>query len=435
MSVRSLITEPVDGKRKNSPVSAVAASTRWPDFRESGKRRPVKIMAYAGVACFFVLYFFRPEDFVPGLGAVPLAKIAGIFAASALAGSILSGRAKFTLETKLLLALFVYFCIAIIGSIWVGGSYDVIVNGFLKNMIAVLAAAFAITTLARLRRMIVIQTSAMLVMTVLALGQGRQFGRMFGAGNMFSDPNDFALNLCIILPFCVALMLTSRSPTAKLFWIAGSGLALVGIVSTYSRGGFLALIALTIAMARQYKVKFKTFILFLAVAGSLWFIAILAVGSSSYFARLTTIADPQSDTTGSAEIRQDILQRSLQVTLQHPILGVGPGQFPLVSGSWHVTHNTYTQLSSEAGIPALLIFIALAVRSFKNLALVHNSRGTDEIWQFSSALHSALAGYLVGAFFLSTAYWLIPYLLFIYTVVLRKMAGADAAEEGRLLAA
>lgn len=432
MSVRGAIGAPIGLEPHRLP--AVAASTRWQDFHEAGKRRPAKVMAYAGVVCFFVLFFFRPEDFVPGLGTVPLAKIAGIFAASALAGSILSGRCRFTIETKLLLILFVYLCICIPGSIWVGGSYDVVVNGFLKNMLAVLATIFAITTVTRLRRMIVIQTSAMLTMTVLALGQSRQSGRMFGVGNMFSDPNDLALNLCVILPFCVALAITSRRLAAKLFWIGGSGLAVTGIISTYSRGGFLALVALTIAMALQYKMKARTFVLLLVVTAALWSITSVVAGKSSYFARLITITDPQSDATGSAEIRQDLLQKSLQVTLQHPLLGVGPGQFPTVSGSWHVTHNTYTQLSSEAGIPSLLIFIALAVLSFKNVGKVHESRDRDELWQFSAALHCAMVGYFVGAFFLSTAYWLLPYLLFGYADVLRRIPD-DMLKEGRLVAA
>jgi len=55
--------------------------------------------------------------------------------------------------------------------------------------------------------------------------------------------------------------------------------------------------------------------------------------------------------------------RSIQLTFEHPILGVGPGEFmdaeaeeAAVAGKkamWHFTHNSYTELSSETGLPGL----------------------------------------------------------------------------------
>jgi O-antigen ligase len=36
-------------------------------------------------------------------------------------------------------------------------------------------------------------------------------------------------------------------------------------------------------------------------------------------------------------------------------------------GAWHETHNTYTQISSEAGIPALFLYVTILVVSWKSL--------------------------------------------------------------------
>ncbi len=71
-----------------------------------------------------------------------------------------------------------------------------------------------------------------------------------------------------------------------------------------------------------------------------------------------------------------LLRQSIQMTFEHPIFGVGPGVFAAASwderkragigaGNAQVTHNTYTQISSETGIPGFFFFIATVFLSFK----------------------------------------------------------------------
>jgi O-antigen ligase len=63
--------------------------------------------------------------------------------------------------------------------------------------------------------------------------------------------------------------------------------------------------------------------------------------------------------------RRVLLERSLETTLHHPLLGVGPGMFSVYTGTdeddprgaWKETHNTYTQLSSEVGLPGFLFYL------------------------------------------------------------------------------
>ena len=379
-----------------APVPTALPFSR--NYIVNGERKPLMTATYVGVLLFYFFYFFRPQDFMPALAVVPFAKITGAFAAVALLGAIFSGRVRPTPELKLLLALFAYLCLCIPGSSWPGGSFDLVANGVLKNFVAVVATMYALTTVGRLRQVMLLQLFAMLTMASLALSRAPIAGRMFGVGNMFIDPNDFALNLCIVLPFCVALLLSSRSLFWKLVWVSAMGVTLLAIVSTYSRGGFLALIATLLMMYRSFRIRARTAIVLLALVGCLA-IAVLAVGKSSYFDRMSTITNPGADTSGSAEIRQQLLIRSVQVTLQHPIFGVGPGQFEPASGSWHVTHNSYTQLSAEAGIPALLIFLLLMWRTFRNLRILRNVKERNQLWYLAGALQCAIVGYLTGAFF------------------------------------
>jgi putative inorganic carbon (HCO3(-)) transporter len=421
MSQRSLPEDKFGLESGYLPVEVDPHGSGALDSEEGESGNSLATAVYVGIVVFYVLYFFRPEDFVPGLAAVPLQKIVGSFTGIALVGAILAKRVQVVPEVKLLLALLAYLCLCVPFSIWTGGSFDLI-NTFSKIMLVLVATMCAVTTIARLRTVILVQIAAMLTMALFSFGQDRRVGRMFGIGQMFSDPNDLALNLCVILPFCVALLLCSRGWLGKLFWAGAVAITLLAIVSTYSRGGFLGLIAVLPTMCRQFTVKARSAILLFVLMAGLSTVAILVAGKSTYLERIGTISDTGADTTGSAQERKQLLTRSLEVTLEHPLFGIGPGQFPLVSGVGLVTHNTYTQFSSEAGIPALVLFLVLVVRTFTNLRLFRGAPERTEAWYLSRALYCGMVGYLVGAFFLSTAYWLLPYLLLAYSSVLRRFA-------------
>jgi len=382
------------------------------EFGLSQREPAVWGAVYFGVLLFCALYHLRPEDFLPSLHGIPLAKIAGLFTGITLVAALLLQRPKLAVEAKLLIALFGWLCLAIPGSAWRGGSFETIVGGFSKIVLIAIAAMCSITNFSRLRRLMLVQTFAMLVMAALALAHGREEGRMRGIGKMFADPNDFALNLCVILPFCVSLLFSSRSKIAKSFWTGASLLALAAILSTVSRGGFLALLVVLLAMWRRFSLSIGTGLLLILVAGVGVTVGLLAVGPTSYLDRIETIAHPKGE--GSAETRQALLIRSLESTLKHPVFGVGPGQFEEVSGAWQETHNSYTQLSAEAGVPAFLLFLVLLCLTFRNLRKAQaGERGTPD-WYTAGGLYCGMAGYVVGAFFLSTAYVALPYLLVAY---------------------
>ena len=86
------------------------------------------------------------------------------------------------------------------------------------------------------------------------------------------------------------------------------------------------------------------------------------------------------DAAGSSEARLQLLLDSVYLTFAHPIFGVGPDDFQVAQndlavkrgqayGLWHVTHNTYTELSCEMGIPGLLIYLAFLLQCWRVLFL------------------------------------------------------------------
>jgi len=130
---------------------------------------------------------------------------------------------------------------------------------------------------------------------------------------------------------------------------------------------------------------------------------------------------------GSKKQREELLKMSLQLMLSHPFVGIGPGNFASVSGTWHVAHNTYTELGAEAGLPALLLFVLLLIRARRNLKRVSRSksfRQDMEIQIFTGALWASFAAYLVGAAFSDTQYHLFPYIFVAYTTALYNLSCA-----------
>jgi O-antigen ligase len=116
--------------------------------------------------------------------------------------------------------------------------------------------------------------------------------------------------------------------------------------------------------------------------------------------------------------RLALLKRSVSVTFSHPILGVGPGQFPVevmdeakAKNEWYQylgTHNSYTQVSSECGIPAFLCYFAVIVLSirlnYKVWKRFRNRPKSADITSLAVALLSGAVVYSVTSFFFHMAY-------------------------------
>ena len=142
----------------------------------------------------------------------------------------------------------------------------------------------------------------------------------------------------------------------------------------------------------------------------------------------STAINQGTEASTSAEQRKELFYQSLRVTAQHPLFGVGPGNFRIVSGVWRVAHNSYMQVSAEGGIPAFLLYLLIFYRGLANLRNLRRfSKPDSEIDFFSMGLEASLAAYLVGSMFTSDSYQLFPYCLVAYTSALLLIARRDRA--------
>lgn len=400
--------------------------------RRDALRRGTLTGAYAALLAFMFVYFARPEDWIPGLSSVPLAKITGLLALVALACSIGQFRQRIPREVVLLFLLVgQLFAASLLSPVWPGGALKVTLD-FSKILLVALLITGVVTTSKRLRWLLFSQAVSAAVIAAVVVWKGRLLlGRLEGIleGN-YADPNDLALALTLSLPLCLALLFLSRSWIGKMFWCVSMAVMAYVIFLTGSRGGFLALLVVTCICLWEFAVRGRRRYLLLvaALAGAiLWQYA-----GGMLAARFQGTFDSDDDATAayaSAQARQQLFWRSVEVTTEHPLLGVGPGNFDQVSGLWHTTHNSFALMSSEAGIPALLLYVMILWLGFKKLrAAMRLARGQKESYVLARALYASFFGFLVGSFFLSWAYQFLPYILVAYAGSLQSIAKKAAVQ-------
>jgi O-antigen ligase len=100
--------------------------------------------------------------------------------------------------------------------------------------------------------------------------------------------------------------------------------------------------------------------------------------------------DDQLDASAitSTDARIQLLRKSVKYTFQHPLFGVGPGMFVVAEdedakaagfrhGNWQGTHNSYTEVSSELGIPAFIFYLLVIFLSLKTTSRIYRKTRDD----------------------------------------------------------
>ena len=249
------------------------------------------------------------------------------------------------------------------------------------------------------------------------------------------DPNYFAQVLLIGLPFALLFATgNGRGRVRAAAFAAAVGLA-GGIVLTYSRGSVLAfgVVVLLMFLLGNLKVRHAA-----VLAGA---VAVSIVFFPSYgerLASLTSVGNSASAQVGSSDtVDQSVQERStemqaaLLVAEDHPLLGVGPGQFPLyyqryaarTGGEVHqavkfgpnkgatpqrATHNLFLGVVANLGVVGLAVFLTIIGVTLRALwrARVRLKRGGDDsdLALIVTGCFLALVAYLVAGLFLELAY-------------------------------
>jgi hypothetical protein len=382
--------------------------------------------AFFWLSAFYVVYCARPEDWIPGLKYVPLAKISGIFALLGLLFS--AGRSKRSLrdlprEAFYLVAMIVLLFVAgVLSPVWKGGAIFKTLD-FSKVLVAWVLTFVVIDRLARLRRIIFIQSVSVAVIAIVSLVKGHGRPRLEGViGGIYSNPNDLAFAIVLSLPFCVAFLLYTKKLPRKALWVLAMLAMCTALFMTASRGGFITLVATAAVGLWHFGVKGKRPQLIAAAALVTLVVGVTAGGrlKDRFFAISGENLNDSIDVSahGSYEQRRLLMVESIKGVAHYP-LGIGLGNFANYSGTWREVHVAYLQIAVEGGIAACVFYLLFFGRGFSNLRRLRQMSPLDEeTVLLAGALHSSLVGFVVGALFAPEAYQYFPYFAVAYTSVL-----------------
>lgn len=396
--------------------------------REGGlQQKPATLSgAFFWLGAFYVVYCARPEDWISGLGYIPLAKITAIFALVGLLSSLGRTRRKFRdlpRESRYLLALIGVLCVsAVFSPIWKGGAVNHTLD-FAKVYIVWVLTFLLVTDFARLRHIIYIQSASVAVISAISIIMGHSRPRLEGViGGIYSNPNDLAFAIVLTLPFSLAFLLTAKRALVKLCWIGTILIMGLTLLMTASRAGFISLVISGTVCLWHFGVKGRRF--YLIVVSGLTVALLLAVAGGPLMTRLSGTAGGADTKMGevayeSYEARKYLMRRAVEGIEHYPILGLGVGNFQVYSGIWHDVHMTYLQIAVEGGIPSLVLYLMFFARGFSNLRKLLRRRDLDvHTALFVGGLHSSMIGFVIGAFFAPEAYQFFPYFSVAYTSAL-----------------
>ncbi len=400
-------------------------------------------LSYLGLLLFTIIVYFRPQEYYPSLAHVPIAFIAAVITLLAFIPTQLALEGNLTSrprEVNLLLLLSLAALLTVPLAISRNDALNTLWEPFLKAVIVFIVIVNVVRTERRLKGMFYLAIAVTCFLSIGALNDYRlgnltvEGYRIKGniAGGMFEGTNELGIHLVTMLPLMLALGLSARNVFGKLFYWAVGLLGLATIVITFSRGGFLGLVAVVGILAWKLGRRRRGPVILVTVVGILAFV-LLTPGS--YWIRILSIFDPSLDAFGSSSARSELLVQSFWVMLRHPLLGIGIGNFAQVSIRSLVSHNSYTQVGAEMGLVALLLYAMFMTAPITRLRQIEretlSSPNGSRFYFLAVGLQASLVGYMVSSFFASVPYYWFIYYLVGYAVCFRRIY-SEAKASGKL---
>ena len=389
-------------------------------------------LTYIGLYIFSIMVFFRPYELIPGLSF--LTSTAVYFAVATLLIyvptqlSTEGNLTTFPTEVKCILAITLLALVTMPIAKSPGLAWAEFNEPFIKVVLMFIVMINVLRTRQRLMGLMWLSLGMGIYLSYTALGMfARGEAKLEGyrvavdVGGMFGNPNEMSMHLVMMTPIAFCLAIAAKSNVMRFVYFAMAALFIGANFVTYSRGGFLGLVAAAAILAWKLGRKNR---LNVSLASIVIGFLVILFAPGNYGLRVLSIFFPNLDPVGSNDQRRELLERSIVVTLRNP-WGIGIGNFPIVGIRNLVSHNAFTQVSSELGILGLIAYLILMISPFRKLGAIERTlfkkNEHDWFYYLSIGLQASIVSYMVSSFFASVAYnWFIYYII-AYAVAFRRI--------------
>ncbi len=397
-------------------------SVRWP---------------YAGLILYLCMEYLRPTERLPVLAPLHLTRVVAIFV---LVGWLLRRRRDgFELwvrapENTAVLLFFAASGASVLFAFWKAIAFDTTIDVARMAIVFILIenivnnpkrlAGFMIAFV-----LLNVCASAEQLYRYASSSAGAEgLVRAAGTGSFLGEDGDFALAMCVALPFVYYLAWSKIRPILRVISGIAGVMMVCSVMATGSRGGVVGLGSVFFALALRSRRRLVALLAIVAVA-----FVVFTLSPTAYKSRVATIFSSERDQSSQSRIISWKAAREMFV--EHPLLGVGAGNFMSAfvgryggAYSWsRNTHNVFYQAAAELGICGLVTFIAMLICAFArsaslNARLVRAGLGDTTVASYTAALFPAVLGFLVSGSFQTPLYYPHIYLLAALGVALSNIA-------------
>ncbi|MDX2044074.1 MAG: O-antigen ligase family protein [Acidobacteriota bacterium] len=411
------------GSSVGETASSFSVSPSWalPAIQSTGKLG----FAFAGTYLFTLLLYLRPNELFPEIfGTLSIIKFIAISALLAYVGGKLSSGEPLTImtiEVKMILVM-VGLCLLLLPvSLNPGDSWKEFNDTFSKVVLIFILMVNLIDSRKRLLSIFNVVIAGGVWVSYFAIQMFREGTQMLQAkgisriagvgGGMFGNPNDLANSLDMLIPLAFVLGL-SRKGIARWVYFGATGLFVVGVLITYSRGAFLGLVVtgafLAWKLGQGKRVK-MVFISVLVVG------LMTAISPGGFGKRMLTILDSNKDQTGSSYQRRELLKRGVRLVVARPF-GIGMNNYHVLSINEEKAHNAYIEISVELGVLGLIAYLVINIAPLLRLMRYEKefakgkTEQDKEAYYIGIGLQGILVAYMVCSLFASIQYfWYLYY--------------------------
>ncbi|MDI3316757.1 MAG: O-antigen ligase family protein [Bacillota bacterium] len=247
------------------------------------------------------------------------------------------------------------------------------------------------------------------------------------------NPNVYAQYMVLLLTTALALLVSGRMRERMRgrdwWWLAGGTvLMLVGLVLSFSRGGWLSFAVAVVILLLLLQPRW---LLYGTAAGVLALLAVTPL-RDRFFSSFT-LAD------SSNSFRIYIWTGVLQMIKAYWLFGAGLGlrTFQWVYPHWMITgivalssHNQYLEIAAELGLVGLIAYLALGLRTFQVAWNAWRFWSRRDAWMAAAAVGAmtAVVGNMVHGF-VDTS-WYSPRVIMLFWLITGAAGALRAAVEG-----
>ena len=243
--------------------------------------------------------------------------------------------------------------------------------------------------------------------------------------------NYIATPLVLGVPIAALGARVTSYRAAQILFVASALVMGVVLLATQNRSSAVAACAMLIALVWQS--RRRSFGKVLGIVAVLAMVVAM-VAPTAYLDRFRALWDPNRmhATAGldrsTALERLDLWAAGWNMAMDQPLLGVGPGNFPIFLKMYRpgsdplAAHSNYVQMIAEAGFPGGILYLAFFAGA---IVMLGRTGGRAHLgWRAPAArmLQLSLVGYLAGGIFNSRHDFVLAYILVGWAVAICKPA-------------